>query len=122
MVNETRRVLAVIPDLFFLAKVTATAKAARIPIATATPEAAAGEAQRSHPAIVLVDLHLAGMPALVAALKSAAPDAQVIGFYSHVATAIRDAAVAAGIDAALPRSQFVAKLPGLLERGVAGPA
>ena len=58
------------------------------------------------------------MGALIAALRASAPSASVVGFYSHVATALRDEALAAGADAALPRSQFVARLPALLERGV----
>ncbi len=38
----------------------------------------------------------------------------VTGFFSHVDIARRDAALAAGVDRALPRSAFTAKLPEIL--------
>jgi hypothetical protein len=38
----------------------------------------------------------------------------MVGFYSHVDTATRDAALAAGVETVLPRSAFVARLPELL--------
>ena len=75
-----RNVLLLVPDLFFVARITTTA---------------------AH---------------LVRALK-AEPDlaaVRVVGFYSHVDAALREAALAAGVDAALPRSAFTTRLPGLL--------
>jgi DNA-binding NarL/FixJ family response regulator len=66
---------------------------------------------------VLIDLHATDAVALVTALKAAAPTVPVVGFYSHVETALRRDALAAGADAALPRSQFVSRLAALLARG-----
>jgi len=71
---------------------------------------------------VIVDLHVPGMDALVTGLRAALPSAEIVGFYSHVETHIRDTALAAGASAAMPRSQFVTRLSALLERGLVSPA
>jgi DNA-binding NarL/FixJ family response regulator len=115
----TRRVLAVIPDLFFATKVAATAKAGGVDLELASPQQAAGRLAEVPPTLVLLDLHATGAVALVAALKAAAPAVPVVGFFSHVETALRNDALAAGADAVLPRSQFVGKLGALLTRGIA---
>lgn len=117
---EPRRVLAVIPDLFFATKVAATAKASGVEVVMVPPQGAAERIARAAPALVLLDLHAAGAVELVAALKAAAPAVPVVGFFSHVETALRRDALAAGADAALPRSQFVVKLSALLARGLDG--
>jgi DNA-binding NarL/FixJ family response regulator len=112
-------VLAVIPDLFFATKVAATAKAGGIKLELVPPQLAAEAVKLSPAALVLMDLHAPGAVELVAALKLAAPTVPVVGFYSHVETALRRDALAAGADAALPRSQFVQHLAPLLASGLA---
>src|SRR5260221_28593 len=116
--SAARRVLAVIPDMFFATKVAATAEAAGIALELTPPERAAERAGESSPALVLVDLHAPGSVALVSALKASAPALPVVGFFSHVETDLRRDALAAGADAVLPRSQFVARLAALLARGL----
>jgi DNA-binding NarL/FixJ family response regulator len=118
-VPVARQVLAVIPDLFFATKVAAAAQASGVGLEFAPPTQAAEQARRVGPALVLIDLHTPGAVALVAALKLAAPAVPVVGFYSHVETALRREALAAGLDVALPRSQFVQHLAALLARGPA---
>lgn len=68
------------------------------------------------PVRVLLDLHAGGALELLRALKADARTARipVVGFYSHVETALRREALAAGVDEALPRSAFVTRLPALL--------
>ena len=117
--SSTRRVLAVIPDLFFATKVVATARAGGVELELASPQHAAEQVRRSPPALVLIDLHAAGAVALVVALKAVAPTVPVVGFYSHVETVLRQDALEAGADAALPRSRFVHKLAALLAHGIA---
>jgi CheY-like chemotaxis protein len=112
-------VLAVIPDLFFATKVAATARARGVELELAPPPQAAEQVRQLQPALVLLDLHAPGAVALVTALKLAAPAVPVVGFYSHVETALRREALEAGLDAALPRSQFVQHLAPLLARGLA---
>ena len=117
--TSTRRVLAVIPDLFFASKVSATARAGGVELELAAAQHAAEQVRRKPPALVLIDLHAPDAVALVVALKAAAPTVPVIGFYSHVETVLRQDALGAGADAALPRSQFVHKLAALLAHGLA---
>ena len=118
MYSTPRRVLAVIPDLFFATKVAATAKAGGIELELVAPARAAARVVEAAPALVILDLHAADAVQLLAALKVAAPAVPVVGFYSHVETTLRDHALAAGADAALPRSQFVTKLAALLAHGL----
>lgn len=113
----TRRVLAVVPDLFFAAKIEAVARAAGADLAFAAPGAAVERCAAAPPDLLLLDLHAGpDVPALVRALKAhpATRSVPLLGFFSHVDVAVRDAALAAGIDRALPRSAFVARLPELL--------
>jgi len=116
--SEPRTVLAVIPDLFFAVKVAATARACGVTLASAAPRNAAAHAARIRPALVLLDLHAADALATVSALKSLTPAPPLVGFFSHVETALRDSALAAGADAVLARSQFTHRLAGLLARGL----
>ena len=117
-----RRVLAVVPDLFFLTRIRATASALDVAVEAATLEGAHAACAAHPPDLVILDLHAAGDPVgLARTLKSdtithAIP---IVGFYSHVEGATRAAALAAGIDHVMPRSAFTAKLPALL-RGSAG--
>jgi len=114
-----RRVLAVVPDLFFASKLAATAKVSGVELELVPPQRAAVRvAEAPPPALVILDLHARDAVALVAALKLAAPRVPVVGFFSHVETALRRDALAAGADAVLPRSQFVVKLAALLSRGL----
>lgn len=113
----TRRVLAVVPDLFFAAKIEAVARAAGVEIAFVAPSAAAERCAAAPPDLVLIDLHAGpGVPGLVRALKASPATAAVplVGFHSHVDIDTRKAALEAGLDRALPRSAFVTRLAGLL--------
>jgi CheY-like chemotaxis protein len=117
-----RRVLAVVPDLFFATKIAATAKALGVALVTSSPHRAAAAfadaAERGEPfALVLLDLHApGGVLGRVAEIRGtpAAPRAPVVGFYSHVDTERRQAALAAGVDHVLPRSAFTLRLPQIL--------
>lgn len=63
---------------------------------------------------------LEGADALVADLDAASPEAlvgsglPVLGYYSHVDVATREAALAAGVDLVVPRSRMARELPELL--------
>ena len=114
-----RTVLAVVPDLFFATKIAATAKVAGVQLELVPHQRALARANEPGAALVLLDLHAPDAVALVSALKSAHPALPVVGFFSHVEVALRQAALAAGADAALPRSAFVSRLPELLQRGLA---
>ena len=117
-----RRVVAVLPDLFFAAKVAATAEAAGARLDTVAPALAVIRCQESPtPALVILDLG-----ADVAALETARAlkadpltrPIPIVGFYSHVDEETREAAIAAGVDRAMPRSVFSTRLPDLLRTGL----
>lgn len=110
------RVLAVVPDLFFAAKIDATARAAGASLAFVPLAQALERCAAEAPARLLLDLHAPGAPELARALHEDARTrtVRVTGFYSHVDAERRAAAIAAGVDDVLPRSAFVARLPELL--------
>lgn len=113
-----RRVGAVVPDLYFATRIAATARAAGVELELLPAPRAAEWVRQAPPAVMLIDLNAPGAVELVAALKTVAPTLPVVGFYSHVETTLKTGALAAGADAVLPRSQFVARLAVLLTRGV----
>jgi CheY-like chemotaxis protein len=118
--ERPRRILSVVPDLFFATRIAAVAEAVGATLTAAEPGAALAAAQADPPDLLVLDLHAPGDPfALVRALRADAVlrGVPVVGFYSHVDGAIRDAALAAGVDDVLPRSAFTRRLPELLHGG-----
>jgi CheY-like chemotaxis protein len=112
-----RSVLAVVPDLFFSERIAGVARAAGVELTLVPPGQALARCAEARPALVLLDLHAPGDAAeLIRTLKSDARTRAipVVGFFSHVEIERRRTALAAGIDAALPRSAFFARLPALL--------
>jgi hypothetical protein len=103
-------ILILVRDLIFSTKITATARAANCPIKLMRdPSKLAGESGTR----LIVDLNLEGaIPAAIAWKQ--ATGGEVIGFVSHVDTALIVAARAGGIDRVMPRSEFVRVLPELL--------
>jgi DNA-binding NarL/FixJ family response regulator len=112
-------VLAVVPDLYFATRIAATAKASDVKLELIPAARAAARLLESDVSLVVLDLHADDALTLIGELKRAAPAVPVVGFYSHVETALRRDALAAGADSALPRSQFVQKLAALLTHGLA---
>jgi CheY-like chemotaxis protein len=111
-----------VPDLFFAVKLKSTAHVTGAELDLVAPAQALERCAANPPVRVLLDLHAAGAIELVRALKADTRTARipVTGFYSHVETALRLEALAAGVDEALPRSAFVTRLPALLS-GAATP-
>jgi len=112
-----RRVVAVVPDLFFATRISATASQVGVSLEMPAVAAALEIIRNAPPALVVIDLHAPGDPlALVRALRAdpATRGLRVIGFYSHVERALRALALEAGVDEALARSAFTARLPAIL--------
>jgi DNA-binding NarL/FixJ family response regulator len=110
-------VLAVVPDLFFEARIVETAKTLGVPLVTCAPAALHERAAALKPARVIVDLHAPGAIDAVRALRRD-PEThglRVIGFFSHVDIETRDAAEAAGVNESLPRSAFTVRLAKILQ-------
>lgn len=113
-----RRVVAVVPDLFFAARIAGTAERLGVALEMPAPAAAEETIRRASPDLVILDLHAPGDPLeLARALRAddATRSVHVVGFYSHVDRELRAAALAAGLDQVLPRSAFTVRLPALLE-------
>ena len=111
------RVLAVVSDLFFQARLDAVARATGATLAFVSPALAVERSRGEKPDLVVFDLHAAGDPfALARALKNApgTRGIRLIGFYSHVDGATRARALEAGLDHVLPRSAFTRRLPEIL--------
>lgn len=120
----TRRVVAVVPDLFFATRIAGTA--ARLGVTLEQPEVAGAlEAiRRAPPDLVILDLHAPGDPLALARALRADPTTRalpVIGFYAHVDGELRTRALAAGLDQVLPRSAFTVRLAAIL-KGAGGTA
>jgi DNA-binding NarL/FixJ family response regulator len=115
--HAARRIMAVVPDLFFAAKIAAVAKAAGVTLAFATAADVQARCAEAPPDLVLLDLHAGPeVPDLIRALKAgdATRTVPLLGFHSHVDIETRKAALEAGIDRAMPRSAFVARLSAIL--------
>lgn len=115
-------ILAVVSDLFFDAKITATARVVGVEVvAVRTIDAAAARLADARAAAVtglIVDLSLpAGDPiGFVRAVKASTPGVRVVAFLPHVEADRRRAAKEAGADEVLPRSRFSETLGAILGR------
>lgn len=115
-----RRVIALVDDLFFAAKIRATAEHLGVEVIFPRSLEALKEACRSDaPALVIVDLHLQrDDPFLLASnLKADAElgGTPLVGFFSHVQVELQKRAEAAGFEHVLPRSAFTRRLPEILQ-------
>ena len=92
----------------FASRLLGAAQAIGAPVAVAARPAALAEKLTGDCTLVLVDLSLEGLdlPAAVAAVRSAAPQARIVAFGAHVNEAALAAAEAAGCDEVLTRGQF----------------
>ena len=116
--------MAVVPDLFFATKISATAEQLGVALELVPPAGALDAIRRARPERLVLDLHAPGDPlSLVRAIKAdpGVGRLRVIGFYSHVDRALRESALAAGVDEVVPRSAFTRRLPGIL-KGDDGPS
>ena len=112
------RVYALVPDLFFMTKIGATATQLGIVVEELRPNRAITACRNEPPDLLLIDLHAEGDPLEVVRVLKANEETrgiQIVGFYSHVDQALREAALRSGADQVLPRSAFTVKLPDLLQ-------
>jgi hypothetical protein len=105
------RVLSISTDLMLGSKVDATLSAAGHEVTTSTS---------------IEESTWAGIDLIVADLDVENPEAlvglgmPVLGYYSHVDVATKEAAEAAGVDLVVPRSRMARELPALAERLIDG--
>lgn len=115
----SRRVIAVVDDMFFASKIRAVAESLKVDVRFARSAAEALEAARTiEPSLILADLHAQKCDpfALAEQLKADEKTRAVplIGFFSHVQTEWKLRAEQAGYDRVMPRSAFSKKLPEIL--------
>jgi CheY-like chemotaxis protein len=114
------RVVALVEDIFFLAKMQETAKQAGVALATAgTAEALAEAARANETSLLIVDLNARGSIEAVEKLRATGNTLPVIAFFSHVQAELGERARAAGCEQVMPRSKFSRELPEILIRAKA---
>ncbi len=101
------RVVAVAADLLLGSKVEATLSAAGHDVILSP---ALAEAPLDNADLLVADLDTENPEALVGL------GIPVLGYYSHVNVETKEAAEAAGVDLAVPRSRMARELPQLVER------
>lgn len=111
--KEPVTVVSVLHNLFFATRIEATGRQAGVGVTTVRPEAAVAKCRELSPRLILLDLEApkdAG--ALIRDLKAepTLTASRIVGFYPHVMDELRKAALAAGIDAVMPRSAFTNRL------------
>jgi DNA-binding NarL/FixJ family response regulator len=109
--------MIVVPDLFFTARILSAASALGVAVDRADSAGLVAACRNRPPELVIVDLHGAGDPlGAIRALRAdpATTSMRVVGFHSHVDTALRAAALEAGADEVLARSAFTVRLADLL--------
>ncbi len=116
--TNQRRVVAVVPDIFFSAKIGETAKHSGVTVEFARSESELLGQTSAPPALIVLDLNAAGMDtvSIVAKLKAtpALAGTPLIGFVRHEMSELIDAARRAGCDQVLSRNAFSKNLPQIL--------
>jgi CheY-like chemotaxis protein len=119
------KVLAVVEDLFFTAKINESAKHAGISVEFVKSEKDAIERAKASPALIIIDLncHSIDPLKLVGTLKSDEETKRIslIGYLSHVQTELKLKAQQAGCDIVMPRSAFSQNLPQILKQHAGAP-
>lgn len=112
-------IIAAVDDMFFAPKIRAVAESLNLDVRFAkSAPAIIAAAREAKPSLIIFDLHSQKCdPFAAATLVKADEDlrsVKLLGFYSHVDTALRHRADAAGFDRVLPRSAFTKHLAEIL--------
>ncbi len=111
-------VVALVEDLFFLAKIQETAKALGIKVVAVQSRCAVAAIVDANPQAIILDLNCRSFSATecIRALKAdpATRAIRLVAFVSHVQEDLIAAARAAGCDSVMARSAFSQRLPDLL--------
>ena len=115
----SRKIIAIVDDMFFASKIRATAEALGVEISfPRSKEVALTKTRELKPELILVDLHQQRFDGLefISELKSDEElcSTLTLGFFSHVQVELKQSAEAAGIDQVIPRSVFASNLEKIL--------
>jgi DNA-binding NarL/FixJ family response regulator len=117
-------VVALVTDLFFISKIKSTADVLKVPLTIVrTADALLAQAiAGANP--VIIDLNAAGVDIadVIRRCKSAENPPRIIAYLSHIQHDLAEAAQQAGADCVMPRSQFSAELPVLLQQSTINPS
>lgn len=118
--DGTKRIVAVLEDLFFTVKINEAAKRAGLPVEFVKSERDALDKATGHPVVIILDLNCAAMDPvdLIRKLKTdpATKKISLLGYVSHVQGELKRRAQEAGCDMVLARSAFSQNLPQILKR------
>jgi PleD family two-component response regulator len=116
----TRRVLAVLNDLFFSVKLTEAARRSGMMLEFVKEQDQVLEKAQEKPTLIILDLNFEAVEplTLIAALKGspATKGISLIGFVSHVQGELKQQAQEAGCDMVLARSAFSQNMPMIFKR------
>lgn len=117
---HNKKVLAVVSDLLFAAKINEAAKRAGVSVVYVTDHEQVMEMAGSHPGVIILDLNLTSADplALIRKLKADEQLKQIslIGYLPHVQTELKQEAQRLGCDMVMPRSAFSLNLAQILKR------
>lgn len=117
---ENKKILAVLGDLFFIAKISDAAKRAGLGLEIVKNEKDVLEKAKSKPTLIIVNLNFADINPLkmISKLKASAElkSISVIGYLSHVQGELKQKAHETGCDMVLAKSAFSQNLPQILKR------
>ena len=121
--NAVPKIYAFVDDLFFIAKISETARKLNVKVEFTKSEKDILErfakAPEEKPSLIIFDLNnasgkpLSMIPKLKTKLKKGT---NIIGFLSHIQGELKMKAIEAGCDMVVPRSAFSQNLPQLLRR------
>lgn len=115
---QSKTVLAVVEDLFFVVKIKDAAKRAGVEVVFLKSEQAVLEKALDAPALIILDLNISSVQPipLIAKLKTGETrHVPLLGFVSHVQTDLRAKAEEVGCETVVPRSVFSQRLQEILQ-------
>jgi CheY-like chemotaxis protein len=116
----TKKILAVLQDLFFTVKIHESAKRAGLPVEFLKSEKDVLDKAAELPVLIILDLNFAGVDSLhlIRSLKAdpATMKITLLGYLSHIQGELKLQAQEAGCDMVLARSAFSQNLLQVLQR------
>jgi len=120
-INQSKKIIAVLDDLFFSSKIREAAKPLGLDLEfIKNTHGLIQKLESAMPSLIIFDLNYKASNPLqtIQKLKSSPElkDIPVLGFLSHVQTELKEEATKAGYDLILPRSKFSRDLIDILKR------
>jgi CheY-like chemotaxis protein len=117
---ETKKVLAVLEDLFFTVKINESAKRAGVPVEFVKSETDVLDRAKTMPSLIILDLNFSAINPLklIGTLKGDPQTKKIdlVGYVSHIQGELKQQAQDAGCNVVLARSAFSQNLPQILKR------